>query len=249
MKKNFIKLGAVALVLVLTLIFAACEQPTEEEVKFDTVIRLWFEKSGKSLDATDIIAIDLGRFEADTWTALTQPGAVDASLISSGTAAAPTFAAGKGADAMVFDRTVGGVKVPPIRTLAKDGISHTGSSDPYTPSGGTVSGITIVQDMITQTKEGTYVDLFLYRTLQADAGGSDLSEVWQKSGSYYVKLYVEQGTGGMPTGVYIYTPGATSRNQPVRENPVSGAPIYNSNVKRFSFKAGLNNVYLANFSM
>jgi hypothetical protein len=267
MKKNFIKLGALALVLVLTLMFAACAEPTEEVVNYDTVIRLWFEKGGKSLGAGDKIAIDLGRFDDTHWSTgstsfgLTEPGYYIDALATNinGTNTENTNVnnggTGYGADAMDFDREIYGESIPPIRTAtglpATSTFGIPADTMPFNV-GGVSIGMVLTADQITITKDGTYVDLFLYRTLiDASTPTSTATEVWQKSGSYYVKLYVEPTSGGIQPGVYIYTPGKFSRNQPTREfpNDPNTPPIYNTSVKRFSFKPGINNLYLANFSM
>ena len=105
--------------------------------------------------------------------------------------------------------------------------------------------------MLTRTKEGTYIDLFLYDTT------AGRKQVWQKSGSYYVFLVNDPnnnatGTGTLPAGPYVYTsPTTTARNQPEKEFPLSGDPAratYNDNVKKVSFKAGVNELHLQNFA-
>ncbi|MDR2433220.1 MAG: hypothetical protein LBD47_01455 [Treponema sp.] len=108
-------------------------------------------------------------------------------------------------------------------------------------------GYTITAPMLTRTKEGVYIDLFLYDTT------AGRNQVWQKTGSYYVFLTraPNTGTGQLPPGTYVYTKDATSRNQTEQENPISGQNRdrrYNGNVKKFSFKNGVNELHLQNFS-
>jgi hypothetical protein len=117
--------------------------------------------------------------------------------------------------------------------------------------GAIVTGYTITDPMLTQTKEGKYIDVFLYDTT------AGRNQVWQKTGSYYVFLTKEDATGvgltpgALPPGTYVYTKDATARNQTEQENPISGLHQdrrYNGNVKKFSFKNGVNELHLQNFS-
>jgi hypothetical protein len=108
-------------------------------------------------------------------------------------------------------------------------------------------GYEITAPMLTRTKEGAYIDLFLYDTT------AGRNQVWQKTGSYYVFLtkVASTGTGALPDGTYVYTKDATSRNQTEQENPLSGLNRdrrYNGNVKKVSFKNGVNELHLQNFS-
>jgi hypothetical protein len=111
--------------------------------------------------------------------------------------------------------------------------------------GNITQAYTITGPMLTRTKEGAYIDLFLYDTT------AGRNQVWQKTGSYYVFLTKDQANGALPIGTYVYTKDATSRNQTEQENPLSGLHQdrrYNGNVKKFSFKNGVNELHLQNFS-
>jgi hypothetical protein len=250
MKKNLLKLGALAFVVALAFGIAACPTPTDETGSSgeDVIIRLWLNDNQKNIVAgTDSALIVLGDIvKAEHKTALK---------------AEPTFPLPDGS------QTIGtggpnnddGVKILPIITSASGLTIGTSGTTKTSGIPGTLiqladgdysdlvgkADVAIAQNQVNKVDKGVYIDFLLYEVKRNKTNRDRFTEkaaTLQEGGSYYVWLNLQDGTAA---GLYIYTKDSiSSRHKPGDE--IKGK--YNGNVEKIDIHTGINDLYLANFS-
>jgi hypothetical protein len=220
MKKNLLKLGALAFVVALAFGIAACPQPTEEGGVSgeDVIIRVWLNDKQTTIDSTTTVLLVLGD--------IIKPADKEAFKSTE-----PLPYPNENLDA--------NQKWQPIITSAVNkSVSEleglTGQALVQT------TGATIVANQLNKVDQGTYVDFLLYKIARNKSTGTTATSpsTLQEGGSFYVWLNLN-GT------VYIYTKDSINGRHKV-EDQIKDK--YNGNVEKVDVHTGVNDFYLTNFS-
>ena len=186
MKKNFVKLGALAVAVTLALVFAACAQPTDESAGAGTptIIRLYLDKQAEALVTADAtVKLTVGTLDAELL-ALNQFRWVNG-----------------GKTAYTLDSFSG---LDPLDTLYLE--SATIKLTMLDPTAPTVGNVTVdVED-----GKGYYVDIEL---VDLTFDSLDFGKIYSGSDSFYIKCTTDDGPiNGAQDGDYYYTPDHLTRD-------------------------------------
>jgi hypothetical protein len=268
MKKTLKKLGVLAFALVLTMMFVACAQPTDEEgssVKAPTIIRLILDRDDVGPGIAGAFQIRAGEelyFPVGFFAGYPYGEAVWKYLNADGSLGNAIEAGEKWDTQPVADADRRGTQtwlVPAGRLTATQSIIApdnpkkkyllSGAITLKAPVGATVTpgGNTIQVD----PKGAYYVDIEL---INSTYGVKERGSVFDGSVSAFLELDVTTaigaGAAAFPTGTYMYTKDKHGFNDYAGKD-ADGRPRYkvkNANIKRVSLKSGINEIYLSYFS-
>jgi hypothetical protein len=257
MKKTLKKLGVLAFALVLTMMFVACAQPTDEEgdsgVKAPTIIRLYLDRDDGTIDVGDSFEIRVGEDLLIPAAVANYPGAANvdsAGVTEPGNKTGPIEAA---------DRNKV-IAIPWNRTSILVGDSVIKAVDPkkdYLVSGAVVAAAPVVGsadpaggNIQVNAKGIYYIDVPLVNQTIAS---KDRGSIFSGSISGYVELALTSTTlpaanAGQAT-TYLYTKDKHGFNDLWKMDGL--IPLWkttNSNIKKVSLKSGINELYLSYFS-
>jgi hypothetical protein len=225
MKKNFVKLGALAFAVTLALVFAACAQPTDESAGgagTPTIIRLY-------LDRQALPRVASGGADKLLFTV----GTLDEELLAD-----TTQSAGAGR----FRWVNGGVTSP----TSKDGYIEDVET-PYLLSQDTALNAifttsSVVGNVAVDVEDGKgyYVDIEL---VDMTYDSIDQGKVFAGSDSFYISCVVTGTPNGAVAGTYYYTPDHTS----FHSDPTPGNETYDR-IETVDLSPGINELHFKYFT-
>jgi hypothetical protein len=231
MKKNLVKLGALALAVTLALVFAACAQPTDESAGgagTPTIIRLYLDR--QALPAIAAAGADKLLFTV---------GTLDEDLLADTTVSTGTSRfrwVNSSVNSHTLDRYNTDMDDPETLFLKSQ---DTELKAVYTATGSVVGNVAVnVED-----GKGYYVDIEL---VDMTYDSIDQGKVFAGSDSFYISCKVTSGgigPNGAGPGVYYYTPDHTS----FHSDPTSGNETYDR-IETVDLSPGVNELHFKYFT-